>query len=111
MLDIAYPNSSGLQRGGQEEDSPGSQGAIDWREYEPAIRRWERITGRVVPHPTEVGPKGNVRLSAAFVEWMMGLPRGHVTEVFTARKDLFRLLGNGVVPQQAALAIDGLINE
>ena len=36
----------------------------------------------------------------------MGLPDGWVTEVpGLSRKDQLRLLGNGVVPQQAATAI------
>jgi len=94
-----------------ERQEPSCNGKVDWRQYEPAIRRWERITGRQAPNPTEVGPKGNVRLSAHFVEWMMGLPGGWVTDVLTTRKDLFRTLGDGVLPQQAALAIGGLIDE
>jgi len=54
---------------------------------------------------------GRPRLSPVFVEWMMGLPPGWVTEFGFTRKDAFRLLGNGVVPQQAALAINGLFYE
>jgi DNA (cytosine-5)-methyltransferase 1 len=40
----------------------------------------------------------------------MGLPSGHVTEVpGLGRKAQLRALGNGVVPQQAALALRMLL--
>ena len=61
--------------------------------------------GRTAPAPTELSPKGSPRLSPKFVEWMMGLPAGHVTDVpGITRSDQLKALGNGVVPQQAALA-------
>ncbi len=45
-------------------------------------------------------------MTPQLVEWMMGLPEGWVTGVPTlARRDMLKLLGNGVVPQQAAHAI------
>ena len=43
-------------------------------------------------------------MSAVFVEWLMGLPEGHVTGVKISRNDMLKALGNGVVPQQAAAA-------
>lgn len=53
-----------------------------------------------------------LHLSARFVEWMMGLPDGWVTnpaiwrgEPGNHRNLQLRLLGNGVVPPQAAHAI------
>ena len=45
-----------------------------------------------------------------FVEWMMGLRQGHVTATDTTRAEQLGVLGNGVVPQQAAQAITQLIN-
>ena len=40
---------------------------------------------------------------SAFVEWMMGLPNGWVTdpELGISRTQQLRMLGNAVVPQQA----------
>jgi DNA (cytosine-5)-methyltransferase 1 len=77
-----------------------------WGPYEPAIRRWERRLGRTAPSPTELGGKGQPRLSPAFVEFMMGLPAGWVTDVpGLSRNDQLKALGNGVVPQQAAAAV------
>ncbi len=61
---------------------------------------WQGIT----PNPVELG-----ELSPRFVEWMMGLPAGWVTDVpGLSRTGQLRLLGNGVVPQQAAYALSVL---
>jgi len=80
--------------------------AQDWREYEAAIRRQENAFGRPAPLPTEPGAKGQPRLSPRFVEWLMGLPEGWVTDVpGISRNDQLKALGNGVVPQQAAAAL------
>ncbi len=73
--------------------------------YAPAIEHWQNVTGHPVPPPTETGPKGGQRLSPRFVEWMMGLPPGHVTDTPITRNAQLRALGNGVVPQQAAEAV------
>lgn len=80
--------------------------------YAPAITRWEHTTGRKAPPPTTPSRRagGKPQLSARFVEWMMGLPEGHVTDLDLSRERQLRMLGNGVVPQQAALAVHTLIN-
>ncbi|WP_030981238.1 hypothetical protein [Streptomyces sp. NRRL S-1813] len=73
-----------------------------WGDYLPAIRRWEALTGQAAPRPTEVGPRGGRRLAAPFAEWLMGLPHGFVTEVEgLSRSQQLKILGNGVVWQQA----------
>lgn len=73
-----------------------------WGAYEPAIRRWERVLGRTAPAPTELSAKGKPQLSPVFVEWMMGLNPGHVTSIDgISRANQLKMLGNGVVPQQA----------
>lgn len=85
-------------------------GDVAWGDYEPAIRRWELILGRSAPAPTQTGRGGGQQLSPRFVEWLMGLPEGHVTAVpgLTRNEQLGRL-GNGVVPQQAAAALRYLL--
>jgi hypothetical protein len=78
----------------------------NWGKFEPAIRRWEAITGRSAPEPTKPdGRDGNHRLSSKFTEWMMGLPDGWITSHELKRNDELKLAGNGVVPQQAELAL------
>lgn len=85
----------------------------DYGDYAPAIARWEQVTGRAAPPPTDPPRRagGKPQLSAKFVEWMMGLPDGHVTgpDLNLSREQQLRILGNGVVPQQAALAVGTLI--
>lgn len=86
----------------------------DFGTYAPAIARWEQVTGRAAPPPTNLPrrPGGKPQLSPRFVEWLMGLPDGHVTgpDLDLPREHQLRLLGNGVVPQQAALAVHTLIH-
>jgi DNA (cytosine-5)-methyltransferase 1 len=79
-----------------------------WGTYAPAIARWEHVTGRPAPEPTEPGANGQPRLSAAFVEWLMGLPAGWVTD-HVPRNGALKCLGNGVVWQQAAYAYTELL--
>ena len=91
--------------------SGGGRASREWGEYAPAIQRWERILGRPAPEPTEPNRNGRPSLSAAFTEWVMGLPEGWVTDVpGLSRARKIKALGNGVVPQQAALAITQLIH-
>ena len=67
------------------------------------------MTGREAPLPTETGQRGGDVLSPRFVEWMMGLPAGHVTDTpGLSRSQALKALGNGVVPQQAAHAVNHL---
>jgi len=81
-----------------------------WGAYAPAIRRWEALLGRTAPAPTVIAPRGGRVLSTKFVEWMMGLPSGYITEVPSlSRTAMLKLGGNGVVPRQAAAAIRRLL--
>ena len=83
----------------------------NWGKFEPAIRRWEAVT-RPAPAPTKPdGKDGNHRLSSLFTEWMMGLPVGWVTGHGLKRNDELKMCGNGVVPQQAVLALRYLLQD
>ena len=82
----------------------------NWGKFEPAIRRWEATINREAPAPTKPdGKEGAHRLSSKFTEWMMGLPEGWITDVGLSRTDELKACGNGVVPQQAYLALETLL--
>lgn len=88
----------------------GGEVAVAWGAYGPAIARWETVTGRRAPRPTEPGRTGE-RLSPRFVEFLMGLPEGWVTDVpGLSRNAMLKALGNGVVPAQAELALRLLLD-
>ena len=87
--------------GQQVECRPSTMGRPTQRfgRYQPAVDRWAHIIGRPPPDPM-----AGRQLNARLVEWMMGLPDGWVTDLIPNRAAL-KVLGNGVVPQQAAHAI------
>jgi DNA (cytosine-5)-methyltransferase 1 len=55
---------------------------------------------QTVPNTLDQG-----RLNPKFVEYMMGLPEGWVTDCDMTTNNKLKLLGNGVVPQQAYYAL------
>ena len=78
-----------------------------WGQYAPAIARWEAVTGRSAPPATlPDGRDGKHRLSSRFTEWLMGLADGWITGHGISRRAEIKMAGNGVVPQQAELALD-----
>jgi DNA (cytosine-5)-methyltransferase 1 len=74
--------------------------------YAAAVARWSAVHG-LPPTPTELGSRGGVRLAPAFSEWMMGLAPGFVTNV-VGRTDALKIIGNGVFPLQAYVALTTL---
>ena len=58
-----------------------------------------------IPSPLDEG-----KLNVKFVEYMMGLPDGWVTDLDISRAQMLKILGNGVVPQQAYRALELLNN-
>ena len=92
---------------------PSAVQADRWGDYAPAIARWETVLGRPAPDPTEPGRNGSPRLSPRFVEWMMGLPAGWVTDpaIGLTRNEQLKALGNGVVPAQSAAATRAFLSD
>jgi DNA (cytosine-5)-methyltransferase 1 len=83
------------------------EAVTDWGPYAPAVERWERIT-RPAPSPVRMdGKGGRARLSPELPEWMMGWPAGWVTDpaIGLSRAAQLKAAGNGVCPQQAAVAL------
>jgi len=96
----SHPDCVGRRPG--EPDVWAGQPDAAWGRFLPAVRRWERALNRPAPRATDV----RNRLSPEFVEWLMGLPAGHVTGVpGLSRNQQLHALGNGVVPRQAEAAI------
>ena len=83
----------------REEPVGHSAPAVGWGVYAAAIERWEHLTGWPAPAPAI-----DDRLNPDFAEWMMGWPVGW-TDVGLSRTQRLKIIGNGVVPQQASLAL------
>ncbi|WPO73985.1 DNA cytosine methyltransferase [Streptomyces sp. KN37] len=79
----------------------GSWVATNGVDYGPAIRRWEAVTGRPAPEPTEPGERCNRRLSPVFTEWMQGDDEGWVTDLDIPRNAQLTILGNQAITRQA----------
>jgi hypothetical protein len=115
---LGTPRANAANSSAKQVESDAPKGRIEdqvlmtnWGKFEPAIRRWEDLT-RPAPAPTKPdGKDGNHRLSSAFTEWMMGLPDGWVTGHGLKRNDELKMCGNGVVPQQAELALRYLLQD
>jgi len=108
-----YENTtdSGKTHSRRSHGEPCRRSDFTWGVYEPRIRRWESVTGRPSPDPVEPNRNGRPRLNAAWSEWLMGWPEGWVTDpaIGISRSDQLRIIGNGVVPAQAAAAIRHLV--
>lgn len=92
---------------------PGTSQKDLWGGFEGSIKRWENASGRAAPLAVEKNRNGNPRLTAQFLEWMMGLPEGHVSDPkikvpYHLQK---QIIGNGVCPQQAEDALRYLLND
>lgn len=81
-----------------------------WGEYSAAVTRWEHITGRIAPPPVVLSDDTGPRPAPEFVEWVMGLPTGWVTEIsgVLTPNQATAALGNGVLPLQAVVAIEAM---
>jgi DNA (cytosine-5)-methyltransferase 1 len=121
---VAYPSGKGLQRPWNEINdittsfiaNTNSNSCKELRRTDRSIyatpsqiinrsNRQERglgfeITEREVPPTLDQN-----KLNPKFVEYMMGLPEGWVTDLNISRSQQLKILGNGVVPQQAYYAL------
>jgi DNA (cytosine-5)-methyltransferase 1 len=78
----------------------------DWQTQELGRGSASR-TDLLMQEPPATLDRGLVNLK--FIEYMMGLEKGWVTEFDFPVQQLYKLLGNGVVPQQAYFAIQQLM--
>ena len=89
---------------------PGERALHRWGRYADAIAEWEHITDREAPASVLLNSATGPRPAPEFVEWLMGLPLGWVTNTtlgLTATQQN-TALGNGVLPLQAAVALIAL---
>lgn len=107
--DHAEPSSSRARDATRTASLPGSDVRTDrgvlrrWGRYAGAIARWERITERPAPAPAILNEITGPKPAPAFVEWLMGLDAGWVTDPALGLTHAQQLtaLGNGVVPAHA----------
>jgi DNA (cytosine-5)-methyltransferase 1 len=90
-------------------DTDASYTDYEYKSHDGKMQRLgRRFTARRDMHlqaiPNALDQSG--KLNAAFVEYMMGLPPGWVTSVNLSRAQQLKILGNGVVPQQAEYALE-----
>lgn len=105
-LDNKFARIGEMQELGRRHNTCGDLRIMQsWKRYTPAITQWEQLTR---PAPQAIVDN---KLSPAFVEWMMGLPEGWVTDVQISRSQQMTALGNGVVPQQAYAAYKHLLEQ
>ena len=84
-------------------------------EHQPHDRQMQKLgrrfaTRREMSMQTAPNTLVDGKLNAKFVEYMMGLPNGWVTDCGLSNAQTLKMLGNGVVPQQAYLALELLTN-
>ena len=74
-----------------------------WGRWDETITLWGEVLGRSHPQPVR-RPGCVAQLNAPWVEWMMGLPEGWVSDELD-NTPAMRVMGNGVVPLQAARGV------
>lgn len=104
---VKQVQAQGQQSAIEEFGSDGEDGEDAFGPYQQAVIRWEWVLGRYAPCPVDE----QSRLNPCFVEWMMGVPEGWVCDAVEGRTHQLKILGNGVVPLQAAFAIEMLLDQ
>lgn len=97
---------------------------LRWGDAGLRVAAWSLVMGDpppvIVDHVTYLHedlfgtrfPEVKPGINPEFVEWLMGLPAGWVTDTpGLSRADQLKMLGNGVVPQQAAHALHHLLTQ
>lgn len=112
---LGQDSSNEVRNQGQSQSEPSSLGETaintisEFKSSDESMQRVGRkFTSRRDMH-MQTPPNAldqDEKLSALFVEYMMGLPVGWVTDTGLSRAQQLKMLGNGVVPQQAELALE-----
>jgi DNA (cytosine-5)-methyltransferase 1 len=107
--DLTLPSAAVTLDPDQPLSQPDQGELTPWGPYAAAVGRWAAILGRPAPSPTQPGTHAKPVLAPLFVEWLMGLPEQWVCGLGLPRTVALKLLGNGVVPHQAAAALRALL--
>lgn len=75
-----------------------------WDKYAKAVERWANVIGAPPPEPSIEG-----RLNPELPEWMLGYPKGYVTDLDISRTQMLKMLGNAVQPQVATAAVSSML--
>lgn len=79
---------------------------VEWGAFDSAVKHWEEVFGESAPYPVRSLEKLSDRLNPEFPQWMMGIPKDHITGVpDIPRSAQIKMSGNSVVPQQSTMAI------
>ena len=83
-----------------------------WGVYRVVMARWASRLASLAPDPIRGWSRnGYMRYNEDFAEWLMGLPHHYTKVADVTRRERMKMLGNGVVPQQAMLALELLTGE
>lgn len=83
-----------------------------WGVYRVVMARWASRLAALAPDPIQGWSRnGYMRYNEDFAEWLMGLPNHYTKVPGVSRRERMKALGNGVVPQQALLALELLTGE
>lgn len=106
---LAYPDSERLQRMWDEREVQEGEITVRHTGSSGAFLQWPKARGFLQEawEPLRVTSTG--QLNPEWVETLMGLPTGWTLSENSDRNSRIKLLGNGVVPQCAELAIRTLI--
>jgi DNA (cytosine-5)-methyltransferase 1 len=108
---VAYPDGTGSQRQSRQRHNVAQCSTINAStQHESHYGQMQKLRQRFTPrsqmHMQAVPDTlDNGRVSSKFVEYMMGLPNGWVTDLDISWTQQLKMLGNGVVPQQAYHAL------
>ena len=105
-----YPNGDARTQSRRTSTKLRAKG-IGFRGWQNEGQAWDKFRfSREMDKERVPAPLDQGKLNVKFVEYMMGLPDGWVTNCDLPRAQMLKILGNGVVPQQAYRALELLNN-
>lgn len=82
----------------------------EWGPFQQAVDLWASLIGRYPPTKAYIPTRQHVIAHAGIPEWMMGFPKGYVVDNTETNRAALHMIGNSVVPQQAAHALESCLH-